>query len=346
MGTSVSSESIVVLEVPEDYRAGARLDVYIARLAENASRTTIQRGIRNGLVEVNGRAVTKPSVTAQAGDVIRCRLPLPPPTTIVAEALPFEIIYEDDRLIVVNKAAGMPVHPGPGHRSGTLVNALLHHVGCPKVCPDLPAPVGLSTAHSARGTVRPGIVHRLDKDTTGLIVVAKDDETHRKIACQFHRRTVRRTYLAILWGKPEPPAGRIDAPIGRDSRDRKKMAVVLGGKRAVTRYETVETLRHTSLVRCRLETGRTHQIRVHVRHVGHPVVGDKTYRGQELRAGPRTSHRRAFFGNLFQVMPRQALHAETLGFVHPGTGVLAEFTCDLPADMQHVLNQLRRIEGG
>ena len=342
----MSFDSIVVLEVPEGYREGARLDVYIARLVENASRTTIQRGIRGGLVEINGRAVTKPSVAAQAGDVIRFRLPPPPSTTIVAEALPLEIVYEDDRLIVVNKAAGMPVHPGPGHQSGTLVNALLHHVGCPKVHPDAPTPVGLSNAYDTQGPVRPGIVHRLDMDTTGLMVVAKDDETHRKIAAQFQERTVRRTYLAILWGRPEPCASRIDAPIGRDSRNRKNMTVVRGGRQAATRYETIETLRHTSLVRCRLETGRTHQIRVHVRHVGHPVVGDTAYGGQEVRAGPRTSSRRAFFGNLFRVMPRQALHAESLGFVHPGTGSSSEFTCGLPADMQHVLNRLRRVEGG
>ncbi len=351
-------EVIVELEVPPGYHEEGRLDVYLARFLHNASRTKVQRGIRQGLVTVNGVVVEKPSHTVLPGDVIRCRVMRPPPLDVTPEAIPLDVVFEDAFLIVVNKPAGLVVHPAYGNRTGTLVNALLYHVGGGPLRldgdddEDLDDDVGLSTlnarpAHPEDPSVRPGIVHRLDKDTSGLLVAAKDDVTHRGLARQFARRTIRRSYLALVWGVPDPPAGTIETRLGRDPRDRKRMAAVAhGGKLAVTHYETVEAFRYTALVRFRLETGRTHQIRVHALHLGHPVLGDPVYGGQSIRYGLRTGKRRAFFANLFKTLPRQALHAHTLGFVHPQTGEAMHFSAELPEDMQYALDRLRAVEGG
>ena len=351
-------ETVVELEVPVGYHEEARLDVYVTRFVHNASRTKVQRGIKDGHVTVNGVVVKRPSHVVQPGDFIRCRVMRPPPLEVVPEAIPLDIVYEDDYLIVVNKAVGMVVHPAFGNRTGTLVNALLYHVGGSALRLDQDdkasdADVGLSTINAAPPrpgdpAIRPGIVHRLDKDTSGLMVVAKDDATHRMLARQFEERTIQRNYLGLVWGVPDPPEGFVDAPIGRDPRDRKKMAVVAAerGKHAVTLYETVEAMVFTALVRFRLKTGRTHQIRVHARHLGHPILGDAAYDGRSIRYGLVTAKRRAFFANLFKAMPRQALHAQTLGFVHPHTGEEVLFTSDLPDDMQHVLDRLRAVEGG
>ena len=352
-------ETVIELEVPGGYQEEARLDVYITRFVHNTSRTKVQRGIKDGRVTVNGVVVKRPSHVVQQGDVIRCRVMRPPPLDVTPEAIPLNIVYEDNYLIIVNKAVGMVVHPAFGNRTGTLVNALLHHVGGGPLRLDqdddeaLDVDIGLSTLNAAPPrpgdpAIRPGIVHRLDKDTSGLMVVAKDDETHRALARQFEERTIQRSYLGLVWGVPDPPTGVIDAPIGRDPRDRKKMAVVAAerGKKAVTHFETVEAMLFTALVRFRLQTGRTHQIRVHARHLGHPILGDPTYDGRSIRYGLVTAKRRAFFANLFKVMPRQALHAQTLGFVHPHTGEAVSFTSTLPDDMQHVLDRLRAVEGG
>ncbi|MDX1547836.1 MAG: RluA family pseudouridine synthase [Rhodothermales bacterium] len=351
-------ETVVELHVPDGYREGARLDVYLAREMPNASRAKVQRGIKDGRVSVGGAVVTKPSHPVQAGDRIACRILRPPPVEVRPEPIPLDVVYEDDHLLVVNKPAGMVVHPAYGNRTGTLVNALLHHVGgsALRVEDEDEEPededVGLSTVNAlpsraADPSVRPGIVHRLDKDTSGLLVVAKDDVTHRGLARQFEERTIRRRYLALVWGVPQPPSGTVEAALGRDPRDRKKMAVVAAarGKHAVTHYETVEPMRHTALVRFRLETGRTHQIRVHAEHIGHPVLGDPTYGGRSLRRGPGTARRKAFFANLFEVLARQALHAHTLGFVHPRTGAALRFEAPMPEDMAHVLARLRAVEG-
>lgn len=346
----------IPLEVPPGYREDARLDVYLARFLPNASRAKVQAGIREGKVEVNGTVVDKPSYKVQSGDRILCRLHRPPPAEALPEAIPLVIVYEDDFLIVLNKAAGMVVHPAYGNLTGTLVNALLHHVGGQAITAvdldDLDGEeVGLSTLNAAPSytgdpSIRPGIVHRLDKDTSGLMVVAKDDETHRKLARQFEQRTIQRRYVGIVWGLPEPPEGRIEGDIARDPRDRKRMAVVAPGrgKHAVTHYSTVERMQYTALMQFRLETGRTHQIRVHARSIGHPLLGDPTYDGWTIHYGPHTAKRRAFFSNLFDVLPRQALHAQTLGFVHPRTGAQMHFTSDLPDDMAYVLHRLRDIE--
>ena len=345
----------VNLVVPADVVEPVRLDIYIARQAPWASRAAVQRGIRDGQVTLNDAVARRPSVLAHAGDVVRWSVRPRAPSSIAPEAIPLDIVYEDDCLIIVNKAAGMPVHPGAGRRTGTLVHALLHHVGSAAVHPDRgmdAARVGLSTvnampAHPGESFLRPGIVHRLDKDTSGILVVAKDDASHRVLALQFERRTIKRQYLGIVWGIPDPPFGVIDAPIGRDPRNRQRMAVAARGKgkAAATSFEMVEAMRHTSLVRFKLQTGRTHQIRVHARHIGHPVLGDVTYDGQRIRCGDVTARRRSFFVNLFEAMHRQALHARTLGFVHPRTGEDMKFTCALPDDMEFVLGRLKAVEG-
>ncbi len=352
-------ETIVTLDVPPGYQEHERLDVYLTRCLPNATRAKVQRGIRQERVQVNGAVVTRPSHTVQAGDCIVCRLPKPPPIEARPEPIPLDVVYEDDHLLVVNKPAGMVVHPAYGNRTGTLVNALLHHVGAGTLNVDdvedeeADEEVGLSTMNAAPSYagdpgIRPGIVHRLDKDTSGLLVVAKDDETHAGLARQFAERTIRRRYLALVWGVPDPPAGRVEAPLGRDPRDRKRMAVVPPerGKYAVTHYELVEPLAFTALVAFRLETGRTHQIRVHARHIGHPVLGDPTYDGMAIRRGPTHGTRQAFFRNLFERMPRQALHAHTLGFTHPLTGEALDFSAPLPEDMAYVLERLRAVDGG
>lgn len=352
-------EQIVTLEVPSGYEEGVRIDRYITRFLPNVSRTKVQKGIEDGCVTVNGRPVEKTSYSVQAGDEIICKIMRPPPIEAKPEPIPIDIVYEDDDLLVVNKEAGIVVHPAYGHRSGTLVNALLYYVGAGTVDVDSDDEdldddeVGLSTMNAlprkeGDPAIRPGIVHRLDKDTSGLLVVAKNDAAHRRLARQFAEHTIERRYLAVLWGVPDPPSGRIEGVIGRDPRDRKRMTVVSPGrgKHAVTHYETVEAFEHTALVAFRLETGRTHQIRVHARHIHHPVFCDETYGGRAVRYGPASSSRKAFIRNLFERLNRQALHAETLGFVHPGTEEQISLQIDPPEDMQHVIGRLRDIEGG
>jgi len=352
-------ETLVELVVPPGYRAGERLDVYLAEKLPETTRSKAQRSVKAGHVAVNGDAQPKPSYPVQPGDRIAVRLMRPPPPEAHPEPIPLAVVYEDDALLVVDKPAGLVVHPAYGHRSGTLVNALLHHVGAGPVSfedegeePE-DEDVGLSTATAAPrfdgdATVRPGIVHRLDKDTSGLLVVAKSDAAHAHLARQFMARTIRRRYLALVWGVPDPPAGTADTYLGRHPRDRKRMGVVPEerGKHAITHYEVLEPLAYAALVAFRLETGRTHQIRVHAKHLGHPVIGDATYGGAEIRYGPDTAKRRQFLRNLLAVMPRQALHAAHLGFAHPVTGEALDFSSPLPDDFQHVLDRLRHVEGG
>ena len=353
-------ETIVEIAVPAGQEGGTRLDVYLTSKMANVTRAKVQRGIKEGRVDVNGTVQTKPSTPVQPGDQIVCRILRPPPIEVVPEDIPLDVVYEDEWLLLVNKAAGMVVHPAYGHRSGTLVNALLHHVGAGAIsAEDLDdeaeedEEMGLSTVTAAPRfegdiTIRPGLVHRLDKGTTGLMVVAKDDVTHAALAAQFMNRTIRRRYLALVWGIPDPPEGRVETWLDRDPRDRRRMAVAREdhGKWAATNYETVEALRHTALVRFRLETGRTHQIRVHARHLGHAILGDPTYDGDHIRVGSELGSRKAFFRNLFARMPRQALHAHTLGFRHPATGEDLDFEQPLPDDMAFVLSRLREVEGG
>jgi len=351
----VQREGQAVEVVVADEEGGARLDKYLTQFYPAASRTKVQRSIKKGHVKVNGNDASK-SYRVEPGDVIVFRLIRKPPMTATPEAIALNIVYEDDDLLVVNKEAGMVVHPAPGHRSGTLVNALLHHVGGEEVAADDEvadqAEVGLSTinalpARPDHPVVRPGIVHRLDKGTSGLLVVAKHDRAHRALAEQFKAHTTERAYRAIVWGQFDPRAGTITGAIGRDPHHRQRMAVVSEerGKSATTHYRTLEEHQHTSVVEFELETGRTHQIRVHAAARNHPVLGDPTYGGQAVRYGTQGGKRRTFFQRLFEHMPRPALHAYKLGFVHPTRGEPVAFTAEPPEDMTHVLQRLRTVEG-
>ncbi len=349
-------ETIITLDVPAGYTEDERVDQYITRFIANVTRSKVQKGMKEGRVTINDVIIKKPSTRVFANDSISCTLERPPPIEAVPEDIPVNIVYEDEYLLIVNKEPGMVVHPAYGNRTGTLVNALLHYLGQAAYTfdPDTitqPESLGLSTVNAKPQSaeqidVRPGIVHRLDKDTSGLLVIAKDNETHGALSKQFANRTTRRQYVSFVWGIPDPKEGRIEANIGRDTRDRRKMAVVAPnkGKHAITNYEVVERYGYVSKVHFRLETGRTHQIRVHALNLGHPILGDETYGGKVLRYGPQIARRRAFFANIFKTMPRQALHALTLGFKHPGTGEEVDFTSPLPDDMQAVEERLRAVE--
>jgi 23S rRNA pseudouridine1911/1915/1917 synthase len=308
-------EQVIELHVAE---AGQRIDKYIADEIPDLSRSKVQKLIEEGGVTVNAEA-TKPSYPVEAGDEIVLRIPPLEPLEVRPEPILLDIVYEDADIIVVNKPAGMVVHPAYGHRTGTLVNAVLAHY------PDL-ARVG-----DAR---RPGIVHRLDKDTSGLIVVAKNDAARRHLQHQFKRREVYKVYLALLEGRLEPVRGAIEAPIGRDKRHRKRMTVVKGGREARTDYRVVEYFdragtrsRPYILVEAWPKTGRTHQVRVHFASIGHPLAGDPVYGFRKQRLGLR----------------RQFLHAQTLGFRLPGSDEYIEFTAELPDDLRAVLEELRGL---
>lgn len=321
-----------------------RLDVFLTHHVENATRSKVQQAIKEGFVLVNGTTV-KPSHIITGGEVIKVHLPKPPAPDVVAEEIPLDIIYEDDFLLVVNKPAGMVTHPAYGNYSGTLVNALLHHAQHRLS--------NLQTASAKDGFPRPGIVHRLDKDTSGLMVIAKDDATHARLAKQFEQRTIEREYWAIVWGRFEKSevgrkksaardmTGIVEAPLGRSKSDRKKVIVVESGKYAVTEYAVLEEFDYLSLVRCKLRTGRTHQIRVHMHHIGHPVFGDATYGGRRISWGGTDKKKKEEVQHLLTIMQRQALHAKTIGFIHPSTQQQMKFDSDLPADFQQVLSFLK-----
>jgi len=303
-----------------------RLDTFLTNHVENATRNKVQRAIKEGKVLVNGRTA-RPSHLVIPGESIQVTLPQPPPQKAVPENIPLEIIYEDDYLLIVNKPAGMVTHPAYGNSSGTLVNALLFHCN------------SLSTLNEA---LRPGIVHRLDKDTSGLLVIAKSDIVHAKLAKQFARRTINREYWAIVWGPFAQQRGVIETQLGRSKSDRKRMAVVKEGKAAITEYFVIDCFPYLSLLRLHLRTGRTHQIRVHLAHINHPVFGDPTYNGRRILWGPRTPKQKAEVQHLLKLMPRQALHAKTIGFVHPASNEAMNFDSELPGDMASVLEFLSR----
>jgi 23S rRNA pseudouridine1911/1915/1917 synthase len=315
-GHDASGSTASTLEVgTED---AGRLDRFLSdRL--HLSRTRIQRLIADGLVEVDGRAARE-SEQVQPGSRVRVEIPPAQPVEIVAEDIPLSVVYEDGSLLVVDKPAGMVVHPAPGHRQGTLVNALLHHVR------DLSG-VG--------GRLRPGIVHRLDRDTSGLLVVAKTDAAHHGLADALRERQVKRLYLALAWGHIQESPLTIDAPIGRDPRNRKKMAILETGRRAVTRVRVRERWNQAEILDVALKTGRTHQIRVHLAHIGHPVVGDAVYgSGWErgMRSGEGTWSR-----DLARRVPRQFLHAAELAFDHPLSGERMRFRARIPEDLAGVV---------
>ena len=294
---------------------GTRVDRFLAEQVADLSRSAIRRLIDAGQVAVNGEPI-KASYKVKLGDSVIVCVPLPETAEPAAEAIPLVIVYEDRALIVVDKPAGMVIHPAPGHQSGTLVNALLAH------CPDLAATGG------GAGDARPGIVHRLDRDTSGLILVAKDEQTRRALQRQFKARQVHKVYVALLDGHLEAAHGRIEAPLGRDSRHRQRMAVVPGGREAITEYRLLASFSggDYSLVEAELKTGRTHQIRVHFASIGHPVVGDTVYGRRKTRLP----------------VPRQFLHAQRLGFTHPLTEQPLEFESPLPDDLAAVLHLLEQ----
>lgn len=346
-------ENVVEVVVPTSLDSEPRIDKYLTRFYPEASRTKIQRSIKKGHIKVNSEDVQK-SYGVQPGDEIVFRLIRKPPMQADPEPIPLDIVYEDDDLIVVNKPAGMVVHPAPGHRSGTLVHALLHHVdGGSVAADDEPEAaddeaIGLSMVNALPASpdhpvVRPGIVHRLDKGTSGLLVVAKRDRAHQPLAEQFKEHTVERRYRALVWGHLDPSSGTIRGAIGRDPHQRQRMAVVAeeNGKHAVTHYETEEYHPHTSVVTFQLETGRTHQIRVHTSHEHHPIVGDPKYGGRSIRYGSQDGRRRDFFRRMFEVLSHPALHAYRLGFTHPTTGERMHFEADPPADWKDVQEKLR-----
>jgi 23S rRNA pseudouridine1911/1915/1917 synthase len=297
--------------------AGKRLDVFLASAITDVSRSQLGRHVGLGAVTVNG-ATSAPSRKLRAGDVVVWTPPPAAPTEIVAEEIPLAIVHEDRWLVIVDKPPGLVVHPAAGHDAGTLVNALLAH------CRDL---------RGIGGELRPGIVHRIDKDTSGLLVVAKDDATMNGLAAAFKAHTIERVYEAFVVGKPPGPGGRIETLYGRDPRDRKKFSSrVRTGKRAVTNWKLVERWEGAARVEVRLETGRTHQVRVHMAAMGCPLLGDRTYGRAPKDPGLRA---------IADTLGRQALHARTLGFVHPATGKTMRFSSELPADLRAALAALR-----
>ena len=300
-----------------DAADGWRLDRALADAAPTLSRERLKALISAGEVTRGGEASRDPARKASAGDVFAIRVPLPVPAHNEAQAIPLVVAYEDEHLIVIDKPAGLVVHPAAGNLDGTLVNALLHHCG--------------GSLSGIGGVARPGIVHRIDKDTSGLMVAAKTDRAHEGLAKQFAAHSIERRYLSITSGRPSPAAGSVDAPLARSPANRKKVAVVAGGKRAVTHYRTLERLNEAALGECGLETGRTHQVRVHLALLGHPLVGDPVY------GRTRPAHRALLETLAFR---RQALHAARLGFTHPLTGVALSLESPMPPDMQELFRRL------
>ena len=303
-----------------------RLDKFLAmELPSDITRSQIQKLIKTGKILIDGKP-GKPSQPIEPDQSITVEHELPYDPTLYSENIPLDIVYEDDYLLVINKAPGMIVHPGAGSASGTLVNALLYH------CEYL---------SNENGPYRPGIVHRLDKDTSGLLVAAKDNSVHAGLRKQFTNRKIDKRYYALVWGHMREPEGDIDLPIGRSPNDRKKFAVVPEGRPSLTRYSVVEEYEFLSLLRLKLETGRTHQIRVHLSHLNHPVFGDPYYGGRNTKMITLNLRNRQLAAKLLSVMKRQALHAQSLRFTHPITG--ATISCEAPfhEDYQTVLNLLR-----
>lgn len=308
-----------------------RIDKYIVNRIDNASRSRIQSAADAGNILVNGKSV-KSNYKIKPGDDISIVMDYPRrELKIIAEDIPLDIVYEDDQLIVINKPAGLVVHPGHGNYTGTLVNALAWHYK------DLPL-------FSQTSDPRPGLVHRIDKNTSGLMVVAKTELAKTKLGLQFFNKTTKRQYVALVWGRLKEPEGTIEGNIGRSIKDRQVFTVFPDGehgKHAVTHYKLIEEIGYVSLVQCQLETGRTHQIRVHMKHIGHPLFNDDTYGGDKILWGTTFSKYKQFVNNCFKVLPRQALHARTLGFVHPTTGEEMLFESELAADMQEGIDKWR-----
>ncbi len=305
-----------------------RIDKYLMNFVENATRTKIQAAAKNGSIEVNGNVV-KSNYKVKPLDEIKVKFEYPPhENLLVAENIVLDIVYEDDNLVVINKPAGMVVHPGHGNYSGTLINGLIYHFE------NLPK----------NSSNRPGLVHRLDKDTSGLLVVAKNDNSMVHLSNQFANKTSKREYIAMVWGNVKDDSGKIDNYIGRNPKNRLQNIVldedsIVGGKRAITNYEVISRMNYVSLVKCTLETGRTHQIRVHMKHIGHTLFNDERYGGDLILKGTTFTKYKQFVDNCFKLLPRQALHAKTLGFTHPASGKFMEFDSDLPVDFKSCIEK-------
>ncbi len=307
-----------------------RVDKFLMNFIENATRNKIQQAAKDGCIFVNDKIV-KSNFKVKPDDVVKVRLAHPPyEQLLVGEDLDLDIVYEDETLLVVNKPAGMVVHPGHGNYSGTLLNGLIFHIdNLPKNSND-----------------RPGLVHRIDKDTSGLLVVAKTEEAMTHLAKQFYDKTSERIYHALVWGDVDEPEGTIEGNIGRHPKNRLQNTVFFGeeayhGKAAVTHYKIIERFGYVTLVECKLETGRTHQIRVHMKHIGHILFNDSRYGGNRILKGTTFSKYKHFVENCFKILPRQALHAKTLGFIHPKTGKKMSFNSEIPTDMKNCFEKWR-----
>ncbi|WP_372755553.1 RluA family pseudouridine synthase [Mariniflexile sp.] len=307
-----------------------RIDKYLMNFVENATRNKIQEAAKNGSIYVNGAPV-KSNYKVKPHDNIRVLFTHPPhENLLVGEDIPLDVVYEDDQLLVVNKPAGMVVHPGHGNYSGTLINALIYRIE------NLPN----------NSSERPGLVHRIDKDTSGLLVIAKTEQAMAHLSLQFAEKTSEREYVAIVWGNIEADEGTVEGNIGRHPKNRLQNTVFLDdeadkGKPAVTHYKVLERLGYVTLVSCKLETGRTHQIRVHMKHIGHTLFNDERYGGEKVLKGTTFTKYKQFVDNCFKILPRQALHAKTLGFVHPKTGEFMRFNTEIPEDMQQCIEKWR-----
>lgn len=305
-----------------------RIDKFLTEKVANATRNKVQQAIDSGAVLVNGQS-TKSNYKIKPLDEIRVLMEKPPrDTEVIPENIPLDIVYEDQHLLVVNKPAGMVVHPAHGNWTGTLVNALVYHF---QHLPEMKGNVG-----------RPGLVHRIDKDTSGLLVIAKTEEAMTPLAAQFFHHTIDRTYLALVWGEPETESGTVRGHVGRSAKDRKVMDVYPDGshgKHAVTHWKVLKKLRYVSLVQCNLETGRTHQIRAHMKYIGHPLFNDAMYGGDKIRKGTQFAKYKTFVQNCFDLLPRQALHAMSLGFIHPVTKAKLYFEAPLPDDFKEVIEK-------
>lgn len=312
-----------------------RLDKFLSTRIEKTSRTRIQNAANAGNILVNNKPV-KPNYRVKPNDIVQVVLPNPPrEIELIPEDIPLNIIYEDDDVVVVNKDPGMVVHPAYGNYTGTLVNALMYHFR------DIPM--------FQSGELRPGLVHRIDKNTSGILVIAKNELALNKLSKQFYDRTTGRKYVALVWGTPHPTEGTITGHVGRSIRDRKIMQVFpdgCQGKPAITHYSLIEDLGYVSLVECRLETGRTHQIRVHFSHIKHPLFNDEEYGGDKILRGTTFAKYQQFIRNCFTILPRQALHAKSLSFDHPVTGKRLSFDSELPDDMKQIIEKWRNYTSG
>ena len=305
-----------------------RIDKFLMNRIENATRNKIQKAAKEGSIRVNG-IIVKSSYKVKKGDKIRILFTHPPYENLLTpENIDLDIKYEDDSIIVINKKSGMVVHPGHGNYSGTLINGLLYHFD------NLPN----------NSSNRPGLVHRIDKDTSGLLVIAKTEKSMTILAKQFFKKSVEREYLALVWGDVKNDEGEINAPIGRNPKNRLQMIVyedLEGGKDAITNYKVIERFGYVTLVSCKLKTGRTHQIRVHMKYLGHTLFNDERYGGNKILKGTVYSKYKQFVENCFDMLPRQALHAKTLGFIHPKTKENILFDSDIPVDMNSVIEKWR-----